>query len=366
MLIQKNTKRSKNGLHLSLLMKTTTHIRGLDALRAISILFVILNHAGIGRLMTENSFVAVHVYPLFSGEAGVRIFFVISGFLITHLLVQEKKAHGRINMQNFFIRRFLKLFPPLIILFSILLLFIALDWSTLDWYAIGMAFFFLFNYVPFAHYLPELAHMWSLGVEEQFYVFWSICIAFSNRIQTWPWIAGACILLSLLVPLTYEDDFFENAFLPNRWFFPASAPIFIGCIAALLNHRRDNRAVSLPNQRVLIMAAILCYFNSIFVGEYSPHVSEMIQATGVALFIVWITHNQWSGAVDLLEVKWLRFIGKISYGLYVYQGIFLLTGPGSELKIRHLPIALPLLCVLAVVSYYFIEKPVLTWKEKFR
>lgn len=343
-------------------MKIATHIRGLDALRAISIVFVILNHAGIGLFFTGNSFIEVHLYPLFSGETGVRVFFVISGFLITHLLLQERKQTGKIQLKNFFIRRFLKLFPPLLILFFLLMTFVALDWSTLDWHAMGMAFFFLFNYVSFAHYLPELAHTWSLGVEEQFYLVWSVCIAFSNRIRTILWISVLCILFSVFIPLLYENAFFEGVFQPKRWFFPASAPIFMGCIAALYVHFRENSIH--PN--ALLLFAFLGYFNPLVVGDLNIYLSELIQAAGIAFFVVWIVRNQSSLLVDILEIKWLQFLGRISYGLYVYQGIFLLTGPGSELKIRQLPIALPLLFALAITSYYFIEKPILKWKEKFR
>src|SRR5687768_16646603 len=97
------------------------YIKGFDGLRAISIIMVFVTHLGINSYFTPGSFAMKRIEPLFSGGTGVNIFFVISGFLITRILQRELLSRGKINIRRFFIRRFLRLLPPLFIFYLILL-----------------------------------------------------------------------------------------------------------------------------------------------------------------------------------------------------------------------------------------------------
>src|SRR6476661_8597167 len=94
------------------------YIKGFDGLRGISIILVLLNHLWLPQAFSEDSFLRKN-YFLFSGNAGVMIFFTLSGFLITLLLLREKMGNGQINFRKFFTRRFLRLLPPLIIFYLI-------------------------------------------------------------------------------------------------------------------------------------------------------------------------------------------------------------------------------------------------------
>lgn len=85
-------------------------------------MFVIFNHLGIQQLLPQQAFFRLRIFPLFSGVTGVNIFFVLSGFLITWLLINELVKTGKINFIHFFARRFLRLLPPLIVFFTCLLL----------------------------------------------------------------------------------------------------------------------------------------------------------------------------------------------------------------------------------------------------
>src|SRR5471030_2238740 len=93
------------------------YIRGYDGLRAISILMVMSSHLGLFSLLPNNDYIQNRLWLIISGTTGVNIFFTLSGFLITRILVQEKLAFKKISFKNFYIRRFLRLLPPLIIFY---------------------------------------------------------------------------------------------------------------------------------------------------------------------------------------------------------------------------------------------------------
>ena len=84
------------------------------------------------------------------------------------------------------------------------------------------------------------------------------------------------------------------------------------------------------------------------------------------MFLVWVLYNQENRITILLDNKILNYIGKISYGLYVYQGLFLGTGPGGNLIIQQFPLNIGLTVVIAILSYEFVEKPILTLKSRFK
>src|SRR4051812_24906788 len=109
------------------------YIKGYDGLRAISIIMVLITHLGWLDSISADATVNVRIQMLFSGGTGVTIFFVLSGFLITRILLQEKLSTGSISFKNFYIRRFLRLLPPLILFFSVMLVLMALGYVSCPW-----------------------------------------------------------------------------------------------------------------------------------------------------------------------------------------------------------------------------------------
>ena len=87
---------------------------------------------------------------------------------------------------------------------------------------------------------------------------------------------------------------------------------------------------------------------------------------GICLILIWTYYNQESVLTNLLENRLLRYIGKISYGLYLYQGIFLRTGPGGILTIQQFPLDIILTFIVAIISYELLEKPILRYKNNFK
>ncbi|MFT3885692.1 MAG: acyltransferase family protein [Flavobacteriales bacterium] len=117
------------------------HIRGFDGLRAISITMVVASHHGLFQLLPHTSFIRDRIIPLFAGVTGVNIFFTLSGFLITRLLLQEQDRKGTIQLRRFYIRRFLRLTPPFLLFFLLLGICVYLGWLRAR--PVGMLIFIL-------------------------------------------------------------------------------------------------------------------------------------------------------------------------------------------------------------------------------
>ena len=355
------------------------HIRGFDGLRGISILFVILNHLGLYQLLPQNEFFRLRIWPLFSGVTGVNIFFVLSGFLITWLLLKELAETGKINFIHFFARRFLRLLPPLIIFFACLLLLMGFHYLPANYPAVLFSVFYLYNFVPNVFFMPELSHTWSLAVEEQFYFTWPFILYrhFKNNslisgclVFIFFCILAVYILNAIYIPYEYKGKTYSllaDGFKTSRWFIPAAAPIIIGSMTAIILFRQQEKLKDLlhNNLRSLFLPFVL-----FIAGIYLPYsllpVNYIFQAFGIATFLVWIFVNQQSRICFVLESTPLSYVGKISYGLYVYQGLFLRTSPGGNLFIQQFPLNIIFTVGLAIISYHFIEKRIMTLKEKFR
>lgn len=313
-------------------------------------------------------------YFLVWGVTGVMIFFSISGFLITYLLLNEKKANGRINFRNFLIRRFLRLFPPLFVFFIVLLVLMQFNLVSKNHYALLISFVYLYNFVSRHNYVTELAHTWSLGVEEQFYLFWPLVINYITKLKNIFFVSLLIILLCFIIYLFYPAlinassvirYLSENYFI-DRWFFPACLPIMIGALSAIaLMSKKDKLQFIFSKKYLMPVIAFLLYFSSVFINIPSQLI-YLFGPTGVCLTLLWIYFNQESMLVKVLEFEPVAFIGKISYGIYIYQGLFLRTGPGGELFIQQFPVNICLVLIMSVLSYFLLEKKIIKYKEKFK
>ncbi|MCB0699056.1 MAG: acyltransferase [Chitinophagales bacterium] len=348
------------------------YIKGYDGLRAFSILFVVLTHMGLDQLIPDSDFMQQRAWLLFSGLTGVQIFFSLSGFLITRILLIEKKQTGTISFKNFYIRRFLRLLPPLVVFYiaiAILMKMVMIRGSAVG-FVMGVTY--IYNFIPKQFYTGELGHMWSLAVEEQYYLLWPVVLVFTPKARKLIGIAAVllflCIIAKYILPdMQYGTETLGDKFLVDRWFVPAVAPIMIGSLFAILVYKYCYRLKDLlhENNKVLLLALLL-YAAPLYLSDALLSISYLFIATGVSLFLTWLFFNQTSGAGKFLDFAPLRYIGKISYGIYVYQGFFLRTGPAEGLSVQQFPYNIILTIVIAIISYELLEKPVLKLKNKFR
>jgi peptidoglycan/LPS O-acetylase OafA/YrhL len=217
--------------------------------------------------------------------------------------------------------------------------------------------------------------MWSLGVEEQFYLFWPVVIAFYRKYI--PSIVAViivlCILTSIILPgiaIPYHGKIIPldtYSFL-NRWFLPAVAPIMFGALFSylLIRHEQVWKFYFFKKHFLLFVAMLLFFlpaYAPVMLFRF-PYGLQLLQMAGIAVLITWIFFNQNSLLTRCLEWKPVSYTGKISYGLYVYHGLFIRTGHGS-LYMQQYPLNVFLTAGTAVLSYEFYEKRVLKLKRKF-
>jgi len=350
------------------------YIRGFDGIRAISLLMVLLDHLGVFDKACSNPYFNTRIYPLFSGNTGVTIFFVLSGFLITRMLCAEKYSSGKISLKNFYARRFLRLAPALFIFYAVIAVLMLAGAIYRTFKGFMLSFFYLYNFAFHDYYTMELGHTWSLAVEEQFYLLWPLILCYSTW-RRWLFFAITLILVcaaSWYVPGFSVGNFWQGHTLQSLYFFehgfiPAAAPIMVGCIAAILSfyHTTLKEAAITASKTAVAIIYIFLFSASVWLPLPMLPVCYILQATAVALLLVWLFFNQTSLLCKLLEKKPLAYLGKISYGLYVYQGLFLTTGPGGKLFIQQFPQNIILTVVCAIISYEFLEKSVLRYKRKF-
>jgi len=339
---------------------------GLDGLRGLSVLAVM----------------AVHAQLLDSGapaSAGVDVFFVLSGFLITTLLAQEWDHSGRISLKRFYARRALRLFPAL---------FVCLLTVTAGYWFIApravavrntgdalVALFYSTNWVrAFAVRQPDLfGHTWTLSIEEQFYLVWPVLLIFllrrtvSRRSLCW-WLVLALILVYVerVVLDAAGAEWVRQQFGTDT----RADSLLLGCLAGILfqsNLVPRNKLirglvrfvawVGLAAATFLILWPIT-YF--VELGIFDSFVSL------AAAFVIFETASSENWLVTrLLSQRWLAYIGKISYGLYLWHHpLFRLVQSTSWSPRIVLAAGLGATLAITLASYYLLERPFLRRKAR--
>ena len=350
------------------------YLPGLDGIRAIAVLGVLLYHADLGFLP--------------GGFLGVDVFFVLSGFLITTLLLEQFERTGHINFKSFYLGRVRRLFPALIALLIVVAIactFIYQDAAHKTasdiiasvfyinnwWYIIGDTSYFDFIARP-----PLLKHLWSLAVEEQFYFVWPLIAFTLMRI----WRRRGVLIVSLtlaalstiwMLILSLQHGYPELAD-PSRVYFGTDSHamgLLIG--AALASIWRPGMARSIVNRTtrdgltVVGLAALVGLLAFYFtVGEFTPWLYRggfLALALVVALLVVIASHPGTNFGRALGTQPW-RYIGQRSYGLYLWHWpIFAVTRPELDTSLTGfwlLTLRLALTFAAAELSYRFLEMPI--------
>lgn len=352
------------------------HIKGYDTLRAISITFVVITHLGLYSVLPETDFFRTRVYFLLSGSTGVNIFFALSGFLITRILLLERNESGTIKLKNFYVRRFLRLLPPLLIYYTIVFFCMMFKLIAATSTGLIMSFTYLYNFVPVKYYTTELGHTWSLAVEEQFYLIWPFVLLFVFKARKLLTIIGlvvvSCIVLLYYLPTVVINSdtgpvLLSKFYFVKRWFLPAVAPIMIGSAFAIITDAwHEKLSKNVTGNRAMLFVSMVLYLSVLFLPKVLSTMYPIFLAFGVSLFLLWLFYNQDSKICRVLEFQPTVYIGKISYGIYVYHGFFIGTGPSDDLMVKRFPLNLILTIIVTIISYEFIERRVLKLKKHFR
>ena len=359
------------------------YIRGLDGLRAVAVLLVLCGHAGVyARYLGPELDAALHPYLM--PHVGLMMFFSLSGFLITLLLLRERARHGRIDVRRFLLRRVIRLFPALLAF-----LFIALGLAlagVLDIPPPSFAFAFahLYNYVPRPYYSTTLGHLWSLALEEQFYLLWPLALRWGGP-RGVPWWVGGAVLLSLSYPFFADHVYLfpdvavvkggqpvslaalnlADVFFVSRWLPFQAHNLLLGCGAAWLVYYRPGWFFRLPLGWVLPATATALFLAPAAGLPYA--VAALLQVTGLSALLIYLFEYQSAPLVRVLEWGPFVWLGRVSYGAYIWGGLFTTTavitdGPWW----RMLPWNVPLAILAGAVSYYLLERPLTALRARYR
>ena len=338
----------------------SNRVPSLDGLRAISIVLVLIHHlAG-----TEYSFVpASFANALGLGELGVRVFFVISGFLITNLLLQELETGGTINLPRFYFRRTFRIFPPYYALILVLIFLQSAGLIVLNDGDVLHALTYTSNYNPGRSWY--LGHTWSLAVEEQFYLLWPAALLITGKRRG---LYGAALLI-VLCPLIRLGMW---QFLPQTQsgigarFETVADAIAIGCILAGTRHWLKSQ--SLYNRLLASRLFILIPMAVLFANALHERpriyfsVGYTVTIIGTALCIDWCVTYDAGRIGRFLNCAPMVFVGVMSYSIYLWQQIFLNRGSASAAS--QFPLNVILVILLSIASYYLIERPSLKLRQR--
>ena len=323
----------------------------LDGIRAVAISLVVGLH--------------VFGFPV-DGGLGVDLFFVLSGFLITTLLLEERDRTGRVSFLGFYRRRTTRLMPALIALLVVYMLGSMVAGRrpevTLLRALVGVSYTTNLPFIEARNIpAPGLAHLWTLAAEEQFYLVWPVLMVLSFRARRAPAILAASLtVLAGLVTQVYLTHHNPSHEVILRLFYGPDLrspnSLLIGCIAGLIfvSPRREwldwgARRLLVPALAVLVTLTFLRPVNL-----YGGWIT--LYAAAAAVLLVRALDRS-SAVARILSLKWLVFLGRISYGLYLWHLLIAVSlNLRSDLPSQVAAVALSL--AAATASYYLVEQPV--------
>ncbi len=366
-------------------------ITGLDTLRAFAVIFVIIEHFGVWFDDTSPSGIFIKNVLIPDGGFGVHLFFVLSGFLITSILFNAKNSkyntHRFYIIKNFYIRRALRIFPIYYLLIILLLIDNYPDFKNNIWFYLTYTTNFLCWH---SNVWNSFSHTWTLAVEEQFYLIWPWLILYIKN-KYFKYVVFTAILIGIISTYFAIE---VQARIGTIMVYNCIDAFAIGAFYswAKLEKNRNDKFIKTIKQLAFI--ALTFYFYSKLTNNHIinypaiPHFSFLIKTINsiISVWLIMLVVNNRSKWVDrfLLKNRFLNYIGKISYGIYLYHYVYI-NGYCNPINKFIYQITLPyptinhvvhdhhfdywlevaIMISIAALSYKFIEKPILAFKNKY-
>ncbi|MFM7022064.1 MAG: acyltransferase family protein [Flavobacteriales bacterium] len=346
------------------------YLPSLNGIRAISILLVISNHLFSQHYdgnpyLTSNRILQLLTTIFIDGQLGVNMFFVLSGFLITTLLLEEEQLSGTISIKDFYVRRMRRIFPAyyfLLLVYFVLRVVTYLTfpfiWISYQSWITSLTFTKYFNYGRDSY----TGHLWSLAVEMHFYILWPLIFKWGSA-----WRKKILIGVVLLLPFLRLYLWYN----PNEWMQPLSIftrfdALVIGCLFAV--YKTQIWGWMNNYQNTVFFLSLMCltfmsYFSTLPYALEAPFCS-IDQSVGstrgtianvamgcILLYSLMHTKGWW---YQLLNSKIMIHLGVLSFSLYLWQQLFLSS---NDYWINIFPVNIALIYLTALFSYHFIEKP---------
>ena len=341
-------------------------IASLDGFRAVAILMVIACH-WIASCRLQSALWDGLANWL--GLTGVSIFFVLSGFLITHLLLEEIDKCGCVSLSRFYLRRAFRILPPLYLFLSVVFLLQRAGVLQLPTREIVYAAMFVFNYAPAGN--TWILHTWSLSVEEQFYLFWPILLVFAGPSRS-RWIALALICLTPIVRVITLIELQPNHYLVDRMWMLAHTRLdmlMFGCALALF--RTTPRFQTLINQFVrsggvpislVTLLVITPMMHLLWPKSFMNVAGYSLTGIAVTTCIHYFVRNPRSAVGGFLNAGWITHLGVLSYSIYLWQELFF--NEKNKTLAGALPWSIVFTLAIAEFSYWCIERPSLRLRDR--
>lgn len=356
------------------------YLPSLNGLRALCIIAVIGNHLVEHGYIDKTPFEKAVGWLLFNGPLGVQVFFVISGFLVTRLMIAEERRDGSTSLVNFYIRRTLRIFPAYFFLLTVYFVLQTIGYfhlSTTNWFS-NLTYTKQF----FQDRTVETAHLWSLSVEEMFYLVWPVLyIRFFKKLR---------LRYLYLLVFSFAVIRYFNFGIPATYgntIISTGDALLMGCIAAM-NYNKISGFIKMHPKLPLLAFPFLA--GSVFVLSYmfhlsgSPNLAPPVRVfteaampflyafagnvglfTNMAIAVIIIYSINVEGFwFKVLNNKVLNYLGMLSYSIYLWQQLFV-----SE-RMHAFNLDVPGIVILilfcAHISYYIIERPFLLLKDRFK
>jgi len=361
------------------------YFKNLDASRFFAFLLVFLAHCFVTTdKNTESSPIFQSIYQWGKmGILGLEYFFVLSSFLISIVILEEKKQTNQFNISNFLIRRTLRVWPLYFLilgigfLLSVLAFFFNVELSPLpNW---PYLLFFLVNFYIISHgseFLFFIAFLWSISVEEQFYLIWSVFMKFIHK-----YFALFCLIL-VLTSLVFRVYFLQDSAMLYFHTISALGNFGIGGLIALALFNKYpiiERISNMPKTGLiliyLLMFSTIVLYHELMAFDLFRILERIIYSLFFAFFILDQTNGK-NRIFNCGKVSLFNYFGKISYGLYCYHGVVItifLKVIYTSFPSQPLPIVLVVFPIIIFVftilfshlSYRFFERYFLNMKQKF-
>jgi peptidoglycan/LPS O-acetylase OafA/YrhL len=353
---------------------TLGYRKSLDGLRGIAVLAVVLSH------MPQLEFLG--------GFFGVDLFFVLSGFLITSLLLEEWRARGDISLKAFYARRALRLLPALVEVLLVAVVFSALKEPPAEAEAMRSAALITLGYsanwfVAFRCYpRQELAHTWSLSVEEQFYVLWPFVLLMMLKLNLSRRTIGGILVALLLGSAALRAYLWLTTRSWERVYYGSDTHadgLLAGALVALMMFSGVRPQTALGTRLLNWVAhGMMVFLGFYFVRGWAadPMLSVggyLALNLGAAAVVMCLVCSPWAPLRFLCEMPALVWVGRISYGVYLWHAVIFwmlrvrkvgLPGPSWVLPIAS-ALAVASVVAVAAVSFYVLERPLLRLKRRF-
>ncbi len=345
----------------------------MDGWRAIAILLVIINHGGMFYFSDQGPCPSPRLesYSI-RCTVGVDIFFAISGFLICTLLLRERQKTGGINLRSFYTRRVFRILPPYLLYLAVITLLSAAGLIIVQKREVLACLFFYRNYLPAVQTRDigwYTGQFWSLAVEEHFYLLWPAMLLFLRRRRAA--IAAVVLIIAIAIWRALELRFellpLTGEILDHRTDWRLDSLLY-GCILAIA-FTSNSGIAWLKSRTNFAVWFTCCVALVILTADFfarSRLREAMVHTLRPPLFAVLVVatvvHPEWLVA-RVLEDARLRWIGRISYSLYIWQQFFLVIykvpRPLPLGRWQETPLSLISILACATASYYLVEQPLI-------